>query len=149
MEEQTKSVGRRRLLSTAGIAALAAAALVTDATPAYAAESADITNGTTPQEFGAVGDGVADDTDAIQQAIDAQQNRANKIVYFPPGTYRITRTLVVPDVEALGANFNRLVLAGAGTMGSRTSIIKVDFDGTGIRIMAALSAIRGLCFVVA
>lgn len=144
------SVTRRRILSTAGIAALGAAAFATDAPPAHAAEPAGITNGTTPQEFGALGDGVADDTDAIQQAIDAQRDKANKIVYFPPGTYRITRTLVVPDVEALGgANFNRLVLAGAGTMGSRTSIIDVDFDGTGIQIAAPLSAIRGLCFVVA
>jgi hypothetical protein len=143
-------VSRRRLLSTAGLAALGGAAFSSEALTAHAAEPVDITTGTTPQEFGAVGDGVADDTDAIQQAIDAQRDLNNKIVYFPPGTYRITRSLVVPDVEASGgANFNRLVLAGAGTMGSRTSVIDVDFDGTGIRIKAPLSAIRGLCFVVA
>lgn len=110
----------------------------------------DLTLGTTPQEFGAVGDGIADDTDAIQEAINAQLDRVNKIVYFPPGTYRITRTLMVPDRESSGGgHLNRLVLAGAGTMGSRTSIIQVDFDGTALHIAAALSALRGLCFVVA
>lgn len=142
-------ISRRHILGGAGIAALGA---VTLPNPAHgvATKKFDPTLGTTPQKFGAVGDGVADDTDAIQQAIDAQVDRTEKIVYFPPGTYRITRTLVVPDREASGGgHLNRLVLAGAGTMGSRTSIIQVDFDGTALHIAAALSALRGLCFVVA
>jgi pectin methylesterase-like acyl-CoA thioesterase len=44
--------------------------------------------------YGAVGDGVADDTDAIQQALSqvAMPGHA-AIIYFPAGTYRITRTL--------------------------------------------------------
>lgn len=141
------TVNRRHLLRTAGVAGLATAAVGAASVSAQAAPL-DVANATTPQDFGAVGDGVADDTEAIQKAIDAQLERANKIVYFPPGTYRITRSLVVPDVEGnLAPNFNRLVLAGAGTMGSRTSIIDVDFDGTGIEVRAPLSAIRGLCFV--
>lgn len=147
-------VSRRHLLSTAGLTALGTAAFGTAASPAAAAPAAvaaaDLEKATTPQQFGAVANGIADDTDAIQAAIDAQATRKNKIVYFPPGTYRITRTVVVPDHEAVsGDNFSRLVLAGAGTMGSRTSIIDVDFDGTGIEVRAALVAIRGLCFVVA
>ena len=44
----------------------------------------------TPQMFGAVGDGSHDDTDAIQQALDADQ----PIVYFPPGRYRTTERLL-------------------------------------------------------
>lgn len=142
-------ISRRHVLGGAGIAALGAMTVATPA-QAVAAKKFDLTLGTTPQEFGAAGDGVADDTDAIQKAIDAQRDRANKIVYFPPGTYRITRTLVVSDLESSGGGqLNRLVLAGAGTMGSRTSIIQVDFDGTALHIAAALSALRGLCFVVA
>lgn len=141
------TLDRRHLLRTAGIAGLTTAAFGA-ATAVAHADPVTVADATTPQDFGAVGDGVADDTEAIQQAIDAQLDRATKIVYFPPGTYRITRTLVVPDVEGNSApNFNRLVLAGAGTMGSRTSIIDVDFDGTGIEVRAPLSAIRGLCFV--
>ncbi|WP_162606216.1 glycosyl hydrolase family 28-related protein [Jiangella asiatica] len=142
-------MNRRHLLRTAGIAGVATATLGAVSASAQAAP-ADVANATTPQDFGAVGDGVADDTDAIQQAIDAQLTKANKIVYFPPGTYRITRTLVIPDIEHVenSPDFNRIVLAGAGTMGSRTSIIRVDFDGTGIACGAPLAAFRGLAFVV-
>ncbi|WP_198664416.1 glycosyl hydrolase family 28-related protein [Jiangella endophytica] len=145
------TVDRRHLLRTAGVAGLATATLGALSTSAQAAPAVevDVAGATTPQDFGAVGDGAADDTAAIQQAIDAQLARANKIVYFPPGTYRITRTLVIPDVEHLGGqNLNRIVLAGAGTMGSRTSLIRVDFDGTGIACGAPLAAFRGLAFVV-
>jgi hypothetical protein len=40
----------------------------------------------------AIGDGIADDTEAIQAALD--RGRDAKGVYLPPGTYRITKTLV-------------------------------------------------------
>jgi hypothetical protein len=43
--------------------------------------------------FGAVGDGVHDDTDAIQAALAAAPMAAQRIVYLPNGTYRVTRTL--------------------------------------------------------
>lgn len=49
----------------------------------------------TPQMFGAIGDGEADDTEAIQKALDAGS------VYFPAGTYLVTtytaRRLRVPS----------------------------------------------------
>ncbi|MFW6725325.1 glycosyl hydrolase family 28-related protein [Streptomyces sp. MAR4 CNY-716] len=144
------SVNRRHLLRAAGIAGVGTAAASAISTPAQArpADTVDVANATTPQDFGAVADGVADDTGPIQKAIDAQRERQNKIVYFPAGTYRITRTLVVPDLESAGGgHFNRLVLAGAGTMGSRTSIIDVDFDGTAMEVRAPLAAVRGLAFV--
>ncbi len=44
--------------------------------------------------FGAVGNGVADDTAAIQAALNLNNNSYNpRAVYLPPGTYRITSTL--------------------------------------------------------
>ena len=46
--------------------------------------------------FEAVGDGVADDTDEIQDALDLEQD-----VYLPPGTYKITASLTVPIVEGM------------------------------------------------
>lgn len=45
------------------------------------------------RDYGAVGDGVADDTAAIQATIDAANNLGS--VFFPDGTYKITDTLSV------------------------------------------------------
>lgn len=52
----------------------------------------------------AVGDGVADDTAALQAALDRMHGLAGgpKVVYIPPGVYRITETLVMPS--SVGCN---------------------------------------------
>ncbi|MEI7809470.1 MAG: glycosyl hydrolase family 28-related protein, partial [Verrucomicrobiota bacterium] len=50
----------------------------------------------------AVGDGVADDTAALQAAfakLDDTKAGAPRIFYFPPGTYRITDTLTLTKVQ--------------------------------------------------
>ena len=52
--------------------------------PGFAAEK-------TVRDFGAVGDGVADDTDSIQRAVDSKSSA----VVFPTGNYRITKTIRV------------------------------------------------------
>lgn len=48
--------------------------------------------GVSASQFGAVGDGVADDTDAIQAAIDALP-AAGGLLHLPAGTYRLTDVL--------------------------------------------------------
>jgi Pectate lyase superfamily protein len=47
--------------------------------------------------YGAVGDGVADDTRAIQRALDqlGGADTRSPVLYFPSGTYRITSTLTL------------------------------------------------------
>lgn len=58
-------------------------------------------------DFGTVGDGVADDTAAIQAAWTAA---ATKPLYFPPGTYRITAALSGPLTELVGAGQGRTII---------------------------------------
>ncbi len=48
------------------------------------------------KDFGAVGNGVADDTAAIQSAINTVLTPTGGGLYFPKGTYKITAKLVIP-----------------------------------------------------
>ena len=61
------------------------------------------------KDFGAVGDGVTDDTDAIQLAI---TNGGS--IYFPSGTYKITSTLVISSntpLELFGEGRNESIIS--------------------------------------
>lgn len=66
------------------------------------------------RSFGAVGDGKADDTAAIQKAADA-----GGTIRFEAGTYRLTKTVTVNlnahgPVAIIGDGTARIVMAGAG-----------------------------------
>jgi hypothetical protein len=50
------------------------------------------------KDFGAVGNGVADDTVAVQAAITAAMVGTANNVFFPAGTYKISATLTIPNV---------------------------------------------------
>jgi len=72
------------------------------------------------KDFGAVGDGVTDDTAAIQAAIDS-----GKSVYMPSGIYLISSTLNVPS---------GLTLKGEGMSGNGSSpslFTQINFTGSG------------------
>ena len=55
------------------------------------------------RDFGAVGDGVTDDTNAIQQALSALSTSAGQapILYIPAGTYLITHTVTVMAAQGI------------------------------------------------
>lgn len=57
-------------------------------------DAAKVFNVTDPA-YGATGDGVTDDTAAIQAAIDAAEAAGGGRVVFPDGTYRISDTLII------------------------------------------------------
>ncbi|MFD0671249.1 glycosyl hydrolase family 28-related protein [Cohnella sp. GCM10027633] len=48
------------------------------------------------KEFGAVGDGVADDTEAVQKALNAARGNGGGVVFLPSGTYKITASMFIP-----------------------------------------------------
>ncbi|WP_395335986.1 glycosyl hydrolase family 28-related protein [Novosphingobium sp. BL-8H] len=87
---------------------------------------------TAPDEPNAVtvagkGDGRADDTAAIQQAIDTAADRNNGgggIVFLPAGTYRITRTVFLwPGVRLFGTGEKRpVILLGPRTPGFQRGV---------------------------
>jgi len=68
--------------------------------------------------FGAAGDGVADDSTALQTALDAlASGRKFAVLFLPAGTYRITRTLSLIsalDVRIVGADPETTTIAWAG-----------------------------------
>lgn len=79
--------------------------------------------------FSAIGDGVADDTAAIQSAMDT-----GKKLYLPAGCYRTTADLhsgAQDNYSIIGANFSTAArLVGDGI---RQTTIKADYDGDPVR----------------
>lgn len=64
-------------------------------------------------QFGAVGDGVVNDTTAILAAISAAQTAGGGIVFFPPGTYQITQlNPSVVDVTLMGCGDEASIIRG-------------------------------------
>jgi hypothetical protein len=67
--------------------------------------------------FGAAGDGVIDDTSAINAAISAAVAAGGGIVYFPPGVYRTAGNHTLPGIVSLlgaGTSATGVVLDGLG-----------------------------------
>jgi len=66
--------------------------------------------------YSAAGDGVADDTFSIQQALSDAGALGGGTVYLPPGIYKVTTPLTVPDgVELRGSEGKGKVREFAGT----------------------------------
>ncbi|HEX7655063.1 MAG TPA: glycosyl hydrolase family 28-related protein, partial [Verrucomicrobiae bacterium] len=59
----------------------------------------------TAAPYAAVGDGISDDTAAIQAALNAAAANQGGIVYLPPGRYKTTTTLDVPGGVELRGSF--------------------------------------------
>lgn len=90
---------------------------ISPATPAATATSSGASAYVTVKDFGALGDGVTDDTAAIQAAINASTGRS---LFFPDGTYRISSALVISlPIEIFGT-------------GTRSATIFQSLSSTGV-----------------
>jgi sugar lactone lactonase YvrE len=94
----------------------------------------------TAQGFGAHGDGIEDDSTAIQAAIDRTEGTSHEgILFVPSGRYRITRTVYVwPGVRVIGNGATRPVFVlGDNTPGFQSGVgVMVMFTGASAADMA-------------
>lgn len=94
--------------------------------------------------YGAKGDGVTDDTAALQRALNAVgKNGANPVLWIPAGTYVISSVLIVSNVEdisILGQDPSVTVIKWAGASGGTmlhvsgidySRISRITFEGAG------------------
>jgi hypothetical protein len=84
--------------------------------------------------YGAVGNGVANDSTSIQNAINACNTAGGGTVWFPPGTYLITTNPIklysgsTPTIVP----YNNVTLKGAGSDGVTGTIIKQTTTGVDV-----------------
>lgn len=105
------------------------------------------------KDFGAKGDGVSDDTSAIQAAVDYARQNGNAVVYMPPGNYLLSDTInmtgdqpsdSVPSLQGGGVSATFIDLPpgfpndkpvfdyqGAGQSWSHAELRGFDVDGNG------------------
>lgn len=107
------------------------------------------------KDFGAVGDGVTNDSAAIQAAIDAFKPASGsdpvtgRVVFFPSGTYLINSSVVTySGIQLVGEGASSILKAGPSCTGQIIDI--ADFDGSGqyrygqIRNLAFKSTVAGV-----
>lgn len=92
-------------------------------------------------DFGAVGDGVTDDTAAIQGALD---NAFGAAVYLPPGNYKVTALSIPDGIELTGVNARAYV--GAPAKGARLHCT-VTAQTTAVLTLGARTKVTGLAVV--
>ncbi len=91
------------------------------------------------KDYGAAGDGVTDDTKAIQRAL---QHAPNHTIYFPPGVYAITEELPIHSGTEIEGN-DAIIQASSGLL----TILHIKGDNvrvTGLTINGNRSSLRGI-----
>ena len=96
-------------------------------------------------DFGAKGDGVSDDTAAIQKALNTAGAPA---VFLPQGVYLISSTLTVPAGGALVGELNSILLAQAGApafanAANPSPLLLVPASSAGVRLVDIMFAMNG------
>lgn len=92
------------------------------------------------KDFGAVGDGATDDTNAIQKAVSAA---TNTLIYFPHGTYLVSDTITLDNCVIVGPSPDAAIITSAGK-----SIFyaheNVTIQGVGFQLKDTGYAVRAL-----
>lgn len=104
------------------------------------ADIASLAHHATPYLYGAVGDGVTDDTDAVKRALSAEE-----VVYFPKGKYLITSAVDIPEGKTVILEGEIVSLGGksfADFAGTDVAIVEYDGSDTAFTV-ADGSQLRG------
>ncbi|MFS0837268.1 glycosyl hydrolase family 28-related protein [Paenibacillus sp. 1P03SA] len=89
------------------------------------------------RDFGAVGDGIADDSTAIQNCVNAAYAHSGS-VYFPGGVYKITKTILFDQTSLVDSNDRRRPnIKGEGS--AQTRIVFLGLSGPAFHIKGGTS----------
>ncbi|KDA05868.1 hypothetical protein DC31_13975 [Microbacterium sp. CH12i] len=86
------------------------------------------------RDFGAAGDGVEDDTAAIQATIDAAATANGGVVQIPPGTYKCSATLLISTsrIHVAGAGWDITTLVWPAALAAGSAGIRIRSAATRI-----------------
>lgn len=136
LEEGAPTIGNTEILTQFSDIAVLSSYIYSDSVVGYSAQTgptvgdpivrtvqAKLDDFADVRDFGAVGDGIADDTDAINRALYQLYCRDNntqirRSLYFPAGTYLTTEPIVIPTYAKLvgeGANCTIIYLNPTGS----------------------------------
>lgn len=126
-----RGAGGRRAFLTGAVTATAVGVGLVATTSAPATAAGNAPDWYDVKAHGAIGDGVADDTAAVQSAINAA-SQAGGTVYFPAGRYLVAPVPVAgKPAAALSVNGDGVRLIGAG---SKAAMLVKKSDGILLRI---------------
>lgn len=138
-DEQDEAAAPGRRVAMARLAGVGAVALAAGSLAPLGAQEPDpdpsMGGVVDARGFGAVGDGEADDTAAIQAALDAAATR-DGVAFLPTGTYRLSASLAVPP---------HTTLLGEGVRWENPSTrLIVPEPGFSAVVLSHLSCVKGL-----
>lgn len=99
-----------------------------------------------PADFGAVGDGVIDDTAAIQEVLDVAKAAGGGVVFLPIGTYLIdTSTLVIAgdNVTLQGDGWGSILKLGTNASLTANAFISIEASNIVIKDLLLDGSSRG------
>ncbi len=105
----------------------------------------------TPQQYGAVGDGITDDSGAFQAALNAVYNAGGAgggVVFVPAGNYACYNNLTIPSGVTLHGDWQDWATAGGPLVGATFKVLvgAGQSNGTPFITMNASTALRGVNF---